>query len=98
MPKYKIDYAQSNNGVAYYNHPAKISGTFEYDIFTNGIVSFGIYDAEGHVVEMFFNDIPRDKGHYLFNYEFKTSNLSQGNYFARLRLDGQVKKEQKFTF
>ena len=63
MPKYKIDYAQSNNGVAYYNHPAKISGTFEYDIFTNGIVSFGIYDAEGHVVEMFFNDIPRDKGH-----------------------------------
>ncbi|MBI4929693.1 MAG: hypothetical protein HY841_02945 [Bacteroidetes bacterium] len=98
IPKYKIDYEESNNGTAFYNHPAKISGTFEYEIYTNGLVTFGIYDAQGHVVEMFFTDVPRDKGFYLFNYEFKTSNLPQGDYYARLRFDGQVRKEQKFSF
>lgn len=98
IPKYKTEYEQRNNGTAFYSHPAKISGTFEYEIYTNGLVTFGIYDAQGHVVEMFFTEIPRDKGFYVFNYEFKTSDLPKGDYFARLRLDGQVKKEQKFSF
>ncbi|MBI3503033.1 MAG: hypothetical protein HY063_14685 [Bacteroidetes bacterium] len=98
LPKYKTEYKQSDNGIAFYSHPAKISGTFEYDMFTNGLATFGIYDSQGHAVEMFFTDVPRDKGFYIFNYEFKTSNLPAGEYYARLRLDGQVKKEQKFTF
>ena len=98
IPKYKIDYEKSNNGTAFYNHPAKISGTFEYETYTNGLVTFGIYDSQGHVVEMFFTDVPRDKGLYVFNYEFNTSNLPQGDYYARFRFDGQVRKEQKFTF
>lgn len=98
IPKYKIDYEESNNGIAFYNHPAKISGSFEYETYTNGLVTFGIYDSQGHVVQMFFTDIPRDKGFYVFNYEFKTSDLPKGDYYARFRFDGQVRKEQKFSF
>ena len=98
LPKYKVEYIESDNGIAFYNHPTKISGTFEYETYTNGLVTFGIYDSKGHVIEMFFTDVPRDKGFYIFDYEFKTSNLPQGDYYARLRFEGQVKKEQKFTF
>jgi hypothetical protein len=98
VPKYKVEYTLHDGGAVYSGVPARIKGTFEYEIYTNGLVTFGIYDAQGHVVEMFFTDVPRDKGYYVFNYDFKTSDLPKGEYFARLRFEGQVKKEQKFTF
>ncbi len=98
LPKYKIDYGNSNGGAVYSGVPAKISGIFEYQLISNGLVTFGIYDSAGNVVEMFFTDMPRNKGDYIFKYEFKASNLSKGNYFARLRFDGQIKKEQNYTF
>ncbi len=98
IPKYKIDYGANNGGAVYTGVPAKISGTFDYELFSNGLVTFGIYDSQGHAVEMFITDRPSNKGNYGLKYEFKTSDLPKGDYYARLRLDGQVKKEQKFTF
>ena len=99
IPKYKVEYTRQQDGGAVYSGvPANIKGIFDHEIYTNGLVTFGIYDADGHVVQMFFTDIPRDKGKYSFNYEFNTSNLPKGNYFARFRFDGQLRKEQKFTF
>ncbi|HEY4800508.1 MAG TPA: hypothetical protein VII99_15620 [Bacteroidia bacterium] len=97
IPKYKIEYDR-RNGSVYSGVPAKISGTFEYEIFNNGVVTFGIYDSEGHAVQMFFADVPKNRGKYVFNYEFKASDLPKGNYYVRLRLDGQIKKEEKFSF
>ena len=97
IPIYKIDY-ETDTSVAFSGKAGKISGTFEYDIYDYGLVAFGIYDAQGHVVKMFFNGVPKNAGHHTCTYEFQTSYLPPGNYYARLRLDGQVKKEQKFTF
>jgi len=99
MPKYKIDYASDPNGTsAHSGVPAKIRGKFDYEIYSNGLVTFGVYDSQGHVVQMFFTDVPRNKGSYEFSYEFNTSNLPKGDYYARFRFDGQVRKEQKFAF
>ena len=99
IPKYKVEYEHTEDGGAVYSGvPASIKGTFEYQTYTNGLVTFGIYDAAGHVVQMFFADVPREQGFYIFDYEFKTSNLPSGTYFARFRFDGQVRQEQKFTF
>jgi len=97
IPVYKIDY-DADTSVAFSGKAGKISGTFEYDIYDYGLVAFGIYDAQGHVVKMFFTDVPKNQGHHTCNYSFETSYLPRGNYYARLRLNGQVKKEQKFTF
>jgi hypothetical protein len=101
IPKYRVDYGMQsgeNNGAVYTGVPAKISGIFNFEIFSNGLVTFGIYDAEGHAVQMFIRDRPVNKGSYGFKYAFKASDLPKGDYYARLRLDGQVKKEEKFTF
>lgn len=97
IPKYRINY-ESDTASAFSGRAEKISGTFEYDLFNYGTVTFGIYDKDGHAVQMFFNEVPKNVGHHVFNYEFKTSYLPKGNYYARLRLDGQVIKEEKFTF
>lgn len=98
IPKYKVEYAQHEGGAVYSGIPAKIKGVFDYEIFSNGLVTFGIYDSRGQVIQMFFADKPRNKGSYVFSYEFNTSDLPKGDYFARFRFDGQVMKEQKFTF
>lgn len=99
IPKYKKEYAlNQGDGPVYSGVPAKIRGVFDYEIFSNGLVTFGIYDSKGQVVQMFFADKLRNKGSYVFNYEFNTSDLPKGDYYARFRFDGQVKKEQKFTF
>ena len=97
IPIYKIDY-EPDTSVAFSGKPGKISGTFEYDIYDYGLVAFGIYDEQGHAVKVFFNGVPKNAGHHTCNYSFETSYLPPGNYYARLRLDGQIKKEQKFTF
>jgi hypothetical protein len=99
IPEYKIEYAGAQDcGAVFSGIAAKIKGDFEYEIYSNGLVTFGIYDSRGQVVQMFFTDKPRSKGSYVFSYEFNTSNLPKGEYFARFRFDGQVKKEKKFTF
>ena len=99
IPKYKIDYENnSGSGAVYSGVPANINGTFDFELISNGLITFGIYDSQGHVVEMFFTDKLSNKGHYGFKYSFKTSDLPKGDYYARLRFDGQVRKEQKFTF
>lgn len=99
VPKYTVKYESSaGDAAAFSNRAMEIAGDFDYELFGNGTVTFGIYDKDNRLVEAFFADRPQNKGRYAFRYSFKASDLPKGTYYAKLRVDGQLRKEQKFEF
>lgn len=96
MPAFRMHYPDS---CGYRNAaPLEISGRMTYELYSNGVITIGLYNALGEPVEYFVREMPRNKGSYEFRYSFKSSRLPKGVYYARIRVDGQLKGEQKFTF
>jgi len=98
LPKYAIRYKETDGTTAFSNKALEISGMFEYDLFSNGVVTFGIYDKDNKLVEIFFAERLQNKGHYSFKYSYSATGLPSGSYYAKLRVDGQLRKEMKFEF
>ena len=97
IPAYDITYLQeSENNVI--GRATKIEGIFDYSVPVNGKVTIGIYDINGHLVQLFFKDIPHQKGECKLFYTFRTRNLDRGTYYARMNMDGNLQKEMKIEF
>ncbi|MCE9538465.1 MAG: hypothetical protein K8R85_04500, partial [Bacteroidetes bacterium] len=76
----------------------KIDGIFDYSVPVNGKVTIGIYDANGHLVQLLFKDISHKKGECKLYYTFRTRDLNPGTYYARMNMDGNLQKEMKIEF
>ncbi len=93
IPSYNVDYEREVSGRA-----KQIEGTFDYSLATNAHVTIAIYNSGGKLVQLLFENIGHPKGDYQLYYTFRTRNLQQGTYYARLNLDGITNKEMKIEF
>ena len=78
--------------------PNKIDGIFDYLVPYNGNVTIGIFDANENVVQLLFKDISHTKGKCKLYFLFKTQKLSQGTYYARMMINGELQDEMKIEF
>ena len=97
IPEYNIDYVKESDRDVM-GKASKIEGVFDYTLPENSHVSLAIYDSEGHLVQVLFDNIAHNKGYYKLYYTFRTRNIPQGTYYARMKMDGQVQKEMKIDF
>lgn len=94
MPKYTIDYEQEA-GRAFSGKPKELKGAIAYYLNANALVTCGVYDQRGKIVELFFRDKPRDPGHHVYEFTFHTSGIPNGAYYVKVFADGQLKAEEK---
>jgi hypothetical protein len=94
MPTYTIDYEQ-DPVLAFSGRPKELKGTIEYYLYVNALVTCGVYDQRGRMIEMFFQNKPHDPKSHVYEFVFHTKGIPKGTYFIRVYADGQMKKEQK---
>ncbi len=97
IPAYDITYRQDNENDVL-GRASKIEGVFNYTLPANGHVTVAIYDTEGRVVQTLFENISHKKGEYKLYYTFRTGKLPEGTYYARMKTDGVLQKEEKIEF
>lgn len=97
IPAYNITYKEGRNN-AVIGHPFKIEGIFDYNLNTTGHVTLAIYDVSGKIVQYIFKDIAHDRGEHKIYYTFRTKDLPEGTYYARMTNEGRMEKEMKIEF
>lgn len=97
IPPYDISYEREfpNEVLGRAN---KIEGEFDYELPANAHVTLAIYNEEGQLVQLLFEDYAHQKGNYKLHFVFKTRNLESGTYYARIKMDGETGKEMKIEF
>lgn len=97
IPPYNITYKESDNNSTI-GHPFKIEGQFNYELNTTGHVTLAIYDVNGNMVQLIFQDIAHNRGAHIIYYTFRTKDLPSGTYYARMTNEGRLEKETKIVF
>ncbi len=97
IPSYNITYKEGNNN-SVIGHPFKIEGVFDYTLNTTGHVTLAIYDVSGKMVQLIFKNIAHDRGEHKIYYTFRTKDLPEGTYYARMTNEGRTEKEMKIEF
>ncbi len=97
IPPYEIAYQRQNDRDVMGRAKA-IEGTFDYSLPENAHVTIAIYNENGVLVQSFFENIEHQKGDYKLYYKFRTINLPQGTYYARMNTTGEIAKEMKIEF
>lgn len=97
IPPYDITYRQDNENDVL-GTASKIEGVFDYSLTSNSHVTIAIYNTEGRLVQILFENISHNKGEYKLYYTFRTRNIPEGIYYARMKLDGVLQKEEKIEF
>ncbi len=97
IPPYNITYRQENDRDVL-GRATKIEGIFDYILPANCHATLAIYDNHGHLVQLIFENISHEKGAYNLYYTFRTKDLPQGLYYARMNADGHLHKEMKIEF
>jgi len=96
IPPYEIKYGNGTGGDLL-GHVVKVEGVFAYHLFHNAHATIGIYNEEGRLVQLLFEDLSHEKGDYKLYYTFNARNLPEGNYYTILRMDGAVQKQEKIV-
>lgn len=94
VPTYTIDY-ETDNTLAFSGRPKELKGVIEYYLNTNALITCGVYDKRGKIVELFFLNQPSDTGTFKYEYTFHAAGIPKGEYFIRVYSDNQLKKEMK---
>lgn len=97
IPSYNITYRQENASDLL-GRATKIEGIFDYSLTANCHATLAIYDSQGHLVQLVFENIAHEKGEYNLYYTFRTRNLPKGTYYARMNTDGRLCKEMLIEF
>lgn len=97
IPNYSIKYNQGNNNDVL-GSAQQIQGIFEYMLPYNCHATLGIYDRQGKLIQLIFENISHQKGNYDVLYTFRTANLPRGLYIARMNADGHLHKEMEIEF
>ena len=75
-----------------------IDGVLDYTLLQTCHSTLAIYNESGEVVQLIFKNLDSDKGVYKHYFSFRTKDLPQGTYYARLNADGLLQKELKIEF
>lgn len=94
IPKYTIDYEQEA-GRAFSGKPKELKGSIAYYLNANALVTCGVYDQRGKIVELFFREKPQDPRQHVYEFTFHTSGIPKGTYYVKVFADGQLKAEEK---
>jgi hypothetical protein len=97
IPPYDITYKTGSDGSAM-GEAFKIEGIFEYSLPMTCHSTMGIYDERGRLVQLIFKDQQSDRGEYKLFYTFRTKDVPQGTYYARVEADGMLQKQIKIEF
>ncbi|MCX6296793.1 MAG: hypothetical protein NTX97_12170 [Bacteroidetes bacterium] len=97
IPPYEINYKSGNDGSAM-GRAVSIDGVFNYTLPMTCHASMAIYNEHGDIVQIIFENLQSDKGEYNHFYTFRTKNLPQGIYYARVNADGMLQKQMKIEF
>lgn len=97
IPKYDITFQQESDR-SVLGRATKIEGKFDYTLNSNAHVTIAIYDASGKLVQLLFENIAHKNGDYKLYYTFRTRQLEQGIYYARMKVDNVLQKEEKIEF
>ncbi|MCK6649890.1 MAG: hypothetical protein L6Q66_09555, partial [Bacteroidia bacterium] len=97
IPSYNITYRQMSDSMAM-GKPLKIEGIFDYKLNATGHVTLAIYNASGELVQLVFKDIAHNVGEHKIYYTFRTKDLPEGTYYARMTNEGRFEKELKIEF
>lgn len=96
IPPYEIIYG-NGTGSDLLGKIVKVEGVFPYHLARNAHASIGIYNEEGRIVQILFEDLTHEKGDYKLYYTFNTRNLPSGTYHAIFRMDGAVERQEKIV-
>jgi hypothetical protein len=96
IPPYEVRYGNGND-LDLLGHPTRIDGTFEYTLPVNGHATIAIYNEAGTLVQVLFEDLSHERGEYKLYYTFRTRELPDGTYYAKLKLGGMLQKEEKIV-
>lgn len=77
---------------------AEVSGDFNWKQLEKKKLTFAIYDSDGNVVRKFFENKDFDKGEFSFKFNYSTTKLSRGTYFAKMTCGNELIQEESFTF
>lgn len=97
IPLYDVTYQSGNDGSAM-GRAVRIEGIFDYSLPTTCHATMAIYNESGEIVQLIFKDLQSDKGEYKHYYTFRTKDLPQGTYYARVNADGMLQKQMKIEF
>ena len=97
IPLYDIRYQSGNDGSAM-GRAVRIEGVFDYTLPATCHSTLAIYNERGEIVQVIFENLQSDKGEYKHYYTFRTKDLPQGTYYARVNADGLMQKEMKIEF
>ncbi|MGQ0827101.1 MAG: hypothetical protein ACT4ON_01775 [Bacteroidota bacterium] len=97
IPAYDIIYKQESDRDVM-GRANRIEGVFEYSVPADGSVTIGIYDEQGRLVQLLFQDITHEKGECKLYYTFRTREVQPGTYYARMNMNGMLQKEMKIEF
>jgi hypothetical protein len=97
IPAYQISYQQDNESDVL-GRSYKIEGIFNYTVPENGKVTVGIYNEHGDLVQLIFKDIYHEHGDCKIFYKFRTHDLPRGTYYAKMNMNGAVRKEMEIEF
>jgi hypothetical protein len=94
IPPYEVRYGNGTSGDLL-GKPTRIDGIFSYNQPMNGHATFEIYNSAGKRVQIIIENECHERGDYKIYYTFRTRYLPEGVYYARLKLDGMLQKEEK---
>ncbi len=97
IPPYDINYDSGSDG-SVLGRAVSIDGVFEYSLPVACHSTLAIYNEKGEIVQIIFEHLQSDKGAYKHYYTFRTRNLPQGIYYARVEADGMLQKQMKIEF
>jgi len=100
IPNYYIQHArQERHGqAAFVERPSIIKGSFKYQNDMDRTVSFGLYDGEGDLRYLAFENQEQKKGFIKFKFYFEVRNIPKGTYYARLKSGDELVSEMKISF
>ena len=97
IPTYDVKYQSGNDGSAM-GRAVRIEGIFDYSLPMACHSSMAIYNERGELVQLIFENLQSERGEYKHYYTFRTKDLPQGTYYARVSADGMLQKEMKIVF
>lgn len=97
IPSYNITYRQEHDSISI-GRPLKIEGIFDYNLNSTGHITLAIFNSEGKIVQYICKELAHDKGEHKIYYTFRTKDLPEGTYYARMTNNGRMEKEMKIEF
>jgi hypothetical protein len=97
IPPYTISYQGGDDGSAM-GRATRIEGLFEYDLPMNCHATMFICNERGETVQTIFENLASERGDYKIFYTFRTKELPQGTYYARVNADGMLQKQVRIEF